>query len=121
MTAQKNFYVTHLDVETAYLYGELEEDIYINPPKMYGKNEYAKKTLKLKKAVYGLKQSGRNWNIKLDTVLRKDLERLKSDPCIYMSQNCKKTTIVAVYVDNLLIFSTDKEEIKGLKEKLQTI
>ncbi|KAL6446136.1 hypothetical protein ACFW04_001050 [Cataglyphis niger] len=65
-----NFYITHLDVETSYLYGKLEEDIYINPLKMYERNEYAEKTLKLKKAIYGLKQS-RNWNIKLDTVLRK--------------------------------------------------
>lgn len=120
LAVQKGLYISHLDVETAYLYSDLEEDIYIHPPKTPGNRKYSEKVLKLKKAVYGLKQSGRNWNIKLDTELKKEgLERLKSDPCIYINQKQKKTLIVAVYVDDLLIFSKDKEEIKSLEERLK--
>ncbi|CAL1678819.1 unnamed protein product [Lasius platythorax] len=120
LTVQKDFYIAHLDVETAYLYSELEEDIYISSPKLPGKNKYSGKILKLRKAVYGLKQSGRNWNIKLDAVLRKEgLKRLKSDSCIYMYQKRERTIIVAVYVDDLLIFSNNKNEIRCLKENLR--
>lgn len=55
LATQKDFYITHLDVETAYLYSDLKEDIYINinPSKMPGRKKYLGKALKLKKAVYG--------------------------------------------------------------------
>ncbi|KMQ87656.1 gag-pol polyprotein [Lasius niger] len=82
LAAQKGLQIMHLDVETAYLNGELMEDIYITPPEGLKINKDSNnKVLKLKKAVYGLKQSGKTWNIKIDTTLKSlGMERLKSDP-----------------------------------------
>lgn len=58
LAAQRNLNIMHLDVETTYLNRELDENIYIKSPEMFGKCD-DRKILKLKKAIYGLKQSGR--------------------------------------------------------------
>lgn len=97
LAAQRNLNITHLDIETAYLNGELDEDIYIKPPEMFGKRDDSK-VLKLKKAVYGLKQSGSAWNKKLDSKLKAlGLQRLESEPCVYVNLKNKRTIIVAVH------------------------
>lgn len=58
-----------MDVTTAYLNGELNEQIYVRPPKELAKDVNGKIWL-LKKAMYGLKQSGKSWNAKLDGILK---------------------------------------------------
>lgn len=76
------------------------EDIYITPPEGLKINKDSNnKVLKLKKAVYGLKQSGRTWNIKIDTTLNSlGMERLKSDPCVYVRTSQEKTLINNSYI-----------------------
>lgn len=86
--------ITHMDVTSAYLNGDLEEEIYVKPPdeiKAYDKSEGV---WKLKKALYGLKQSGRAWNKKLDTVLKQfGLQNSKAHPCIYHRESDGKKLI----------------------------
>lgn len=57
-----------MDVTTAYLQGELNEEIYVRPPKEIVKDGQENEIWKLRKAMYGLKQSGRAWNQKLESV-----------------------------------------------------
>lgn len=118
LVIQKGLNIMHLDVETEYLNGELMEDIYITPLEGLKINEDCNnKVLKLKKAVYGLKQSGRTWNIKLDTTLKNlGLERLKLDPCVYIQNSQEKLLIIAVYVDDILILYENEQT--QLKKKL---
>ena len=72
---------------------------------------------KLNKAIYGLKQSGRVWNKKLDQKLKSyGLVPTKTDSCIY--HNGKGTLIVAIYVDNFLIFYKDKSVCEQLRSYL---
>lgn len=115
--------ITHMDVTTAYLNSDLEEEIYVRPPKGIEGRTQPGKIWKLKKAMYGLKQSGRAWNRKLNSVLKMHrVTRSKADPCIYYCQKKGKTLIVALYVDDLLIFTNDKSEErpeKDTREKLR--
>ena len=65
-----------------------------------------KKVCRLRKALYGLKQSSRVWNKKLDAALRKlELVCTDYDPCVYTKVRGEKMLFVAVYVDDVLIFS----------------
>ncbi|KAL1422126.1 hypothetical protein MTO96_022429 [Rhipicephalus appendiculatus] len=64
----------------------------------------------LRKCLYGLRQSGREWNFTLDKLLKsKGMARSKADPCVYIS---KKKLIVGVYVDDLLIIAEDETNFK---------
>ena len=64
--------------------------------------------MKLNKSLYGLKLSGREWNKKLDEKLKQiGLKPLSSDPCVYTQNYGKITTIVAIYVDVLIVASND--------------
>lgn len=77
------------------------------------------KVLKLKKAIYRLKQSGRTWNIKLDTTLKSlGMERLKSDPCVYIRSVQKEILIIAIYVDDILVLYEDEQTGIDIKKKL---
>lgn len=104
-TAAKNGWaISHMDIVTAYLNSELKEEIYITPPKGILQTENEKKVWKLKRAMYGLKQSGRAWNDTIDKKLKEyGMRRLNADPCVYMKKEQDKILIVAVYVDDLLI------------------
>lgn len=72
-----------MDVTTAYLNSELKEDIYLMPPKGIPGDGNQRKVWKLRKAIYGLKQSGREWNGKPNAELEAyGVKRLKPDPCV---------------------------------------
>lgn len=119
LAAKENLEISHMDVTAAYLNSDLEEDIYVKPPEEYKSIQPEGKIWKLKKAVYGLKQSGRSWNKRLDEILKDyGLTKSKADPCVYQTSNARDRLIVAVYVDDLLILSNKQTEIKELKEHL---
>lgn len=100
----------HLDAITAFLQGELNENIYIKKPEGFCGDQ---KVLKLKKSIYGLKQSSRLWNIKLKNVLMKfGLNQSNIDPCIFYYTNNNQMMYIAVYVDDLLIFCNDDSVMK---------
>lgn len=104
-----------MDVETAFLQGEINENIYMTQPE--GFTDDTGRVCKLNKAIYGLKQTGRQWNIKLDMkLLEFGLERIKYDPCIYVHR--KMYLIIAIYVDDFLIFYRDANDLKKIREYL---
>lgn len=108
-----------MDVTTAYLHSSLEEEIYVKPPEEVFESRPVG-VWKPKKAMYGLKQSGRAWNNRLNTTLKQyGLEKSKADPCIYFKEEGDKKLIVTIYVDDLLIFTNDNKEERKLKETLQ--
>src|SRR3954470_11417321 len=89
-----------MDVVGAYLNGELEETIYMCQP--IGFTDGMAKVAWLNKSLYGLKQSGRVWNTKLnDMFQRLGFERLKADQCIYKQQNNNKFIVIVVHVDDM--------------------
>jgi hypothetical protein len=70
LAARYDWEIHQIDVDTAFLNGVLEEDIYLSQPEGFEDKEKPHLVIKLKKALYGLKQAGRVWNQRLDTTLR---------------------------------------------------
>lgn len=121
LAVKYNLIVHQMDVITAFLNGQLDEDIYMEKPEsfddIFGTSN--DKVLHLKKSLYGLKQSGRQWYRKLDEALQKlGLKPIQSDPCIYFKKEKKETTIIGIYVDDLIIAS-NASSMDNLKSMLK--
>ncbi|GBE80154.1 hypothetical protein SCP_0213570 [Sparassis crispa] len=112
--------IGQMDVKGAYLNGTLKEEVYMRQPKGYSDGTYH--VCKLKKTLYGLKQSGREWNIVLNRkLLDAGFKRLFSDPCAYIWIKGDKIEIVTVWVDDLLIFTNDCALMDQLKRELRNM
>lgn len=98
-----------MDAVTAFLQGDLDEEIYMEQPPCFVDDGKKSKVCHLNKALYGLNQSSRVWNSKLDAALKKfGLQSTVYDPCVYYRISEGKVIFVAVYVDVVLIFSNCK-------------
>jgi hypothetical protein len=108
----------HIDVDCAYLYGKLEEDIYMRQPPGFFVTENPDCVLKLNKAIYGLKQAGRNWNLELDkTLIDLGFVRSKFSNCLYMFRN---VAFILVYVDDMAIFGKTEAIINQIKNSISS-
>ncbi|BBH08880.1 transposable element gene, partial [Prunus dulcis] len=105
-----------MDVITAYLYGELDTDIYMKVPEGFRLPEAARNkprgmfSVKLRRSLYGLKQSGRMWYNRLSKYLLK--EGYTNDPicpCVFIKKSESGFAIVAVYVDDMNLIGTSEE------------
>lgn len=111
--------IEQMDAVTAFLQGDLSEEIYLEQPDEF--NDGSSKVCFLQKAIYGLKQASREWNKKLDGMLQKfGLKRSSVDPCVYHEIDGKIMLFVAVYVDDLLIFTNDDHVKCNLKKFLKS-
>ncbi|GKV10025.1 hypothetical protein SLEP1_g21450 [Rubroshorea leprosula] len=106
-----------LDVKTAFLHGDLEEEIYMKQPE--GFEVQGKKNLvcKLKKSLYGLKQAPRQWYCKFDSFMGEHkFTRTESDHCVYVKRYPDGDfLILLLYVDDMLIVGHDTKKIAALK------
>lgn len=117
---QNNLKMMQLDVKTAFLYGELEETIFMKPPE--GLEHDENMVCKLNKSLYGLKQAPRCWNSKFDSILKRfGFVNSPADQCVYVGTVNKSICYLCLYVDDGLLFSTDKLALKEITEELQTI
>jgi len=120
MVAHQNLELEQLDVKTAFLHGELDEEIYMTQPEGFqcpGKEDYV---CKLKKSLYGLKQSPRQWYKKFDNyMIELGYNRSPYDCCVYHDK-CKDGSIIylVLYVDDMLIAAKLKSDIQRLKDLL---
>ncbi|KAK2580008.1 hypothetical protein KPH14_010773 [Odynerus spinipes] len=136
--------IHQLDVATAYLNSSLDVPIYMELPvqfqdalvriqksktveasvrskakEMSTLLESKNKVCRLKKAIYGLKQAGRQWNITIDGSLKSlGLESSSADPCVYYKGNIKNLLLVIIYVDDTLVISRSLDEIMSVKASL---
>ena len=116
LAATKNLLLHQMDVTTAFLNGTLEEEVYMKQPEGFVKKGKENLVCKLKKSIYGLKQSPRCWNNALDGYLKSiNLEQSNADPCIYTGP---EGVIVAVYVDDILIATETEEMMIKMKRSL---
>jgi len=106
-----------MDVVTAFLNGDLDEDIYMQIPEGLRTPDNEGKVCKLNKALYGLKQAPRQWYAKIHNYLTKDLKFTSSinDPCLYTRKSANEILIIALYVDDLLLIGNSKFKINKLK------
>lgn len=117
--AHRGLQVDHLDVETAFLNGDLEEEIYMEQPEGFSTDPKNKVCL-LKKALYGLKQAPRQWNIKVCDAMRKlSLTQTATEHCLYFRREANDLLLVAVFVDDFYIVSTNDTLKRNFKKELQ--
>lgn len=110
LAANKNFFIKKFDIKTAFLYGELSEQIYMEVPEGYDEKN---KVCLLKKSLYGLKQASLNWNQRFTKfLLSKGLVAIKTEHCIFKNKN--GTMFLAIYVDDGIIFSKNEQEMQNL-------
>ncbi|CAK9833808.1 Retrovirus-related Pol polyprotein from transposon TNT 1-94 [Anthophora retusa] len=78
-------HVHHMDVVSAYVQGDLNDEIYMEQPELFEKRGEEEKVCKLIKPLYGLKQSDREWYKKIDSyVTEQGARRTEADPCVYV-------------------------------------
>lgn len=115
LAVQRNLIIHQMDAVTAFLQGDLEEEIYMEQPEDY--QDGTNRVCKLNRSIYGLKQAGRQWNLKLDVALRKfGLQKSKMDPCIYYTGDL--CILIAIYVDDFLLFCKSESKLAEIKEYL---
>jgi hypothetical protein len=116
VSAKRNYIVKQFDIKSAFLNGELKEEIYLKQPPGFKTND---QVYKLKKSLYGLKQAARVWNQTIHQVLIEDgYKQSKRDMCLYYKHQGSKSSYLIIHVDDILIAGTDKEIIKQTEEAL---
>ncbi|RWS04107.1 integrase core domain protein-like protein, partial [Leptotrombidium deliense] len=111
--------LAQFDVKTAFLNGDLDEDIFMEQP--YGFTDNTDRVCKLKKSLYGLKQAPRQWNKKFISFIKKfDLEQTLADPCVFRMRSENEELFVAIYVDDGIACSTNKQLLSEMLDFLKT-
>jgi hypothetical protein len=105
-----------MDVKTAFLYGDIDVEVYVEQPDGFNESGTSDKVCKLRKALYGLKQSPRVWYFTLTTYLKSlGFQPLTSDNYIFLDSN---GNYIAIFVDDLLIIGPSLADINDIKTKL---
>ena len=115
-----NLFIHQMDVKTAFLNGDLDEEIYMRQPEGCIVPGTEHKVCKLVKSLYGLKQAPKQWHEKFDqTLISNGYVINDSDKCIYFkSIDANVYVIICLYVDDMLILSPCKETINETKRML---
>jgi len=121
-SVNEEMHVHQMDVISAYVQGELNEDIYMEQPEMFIEHGHEEKVCKLLKPLYGLKQSGREWYKKLDSYITEiGGKRTAADPCVYVFGKNNERVIVIVYVDDLILASKELSRLEYIKSKMKSM
>ncbi|GJR29864.1 retrovirus-related pol polyprotein from transposon TNT 1-94 [Tanacetum coccineum] len=104
----KSFTVYQMDVKTAFLYGPLKEEVYVNQPDGFVDPYHPDKVYRLKKALYGLKQAPRAWYDELSNFLvSKGFVKGSIDPTLFITKHGEDILLVQIYVDDIIFGSTN--------------
>jgi len=120
LVATLDLELEQMDVKTAFLHGDLEEEIYMEQPEGFiekGKESYV---CKLKKSLYGLKQAPRQWYKKFESVMvQQGYKKTTSDHCVFVQKFSDNDFIILLlYVDDMLIVGLNSLRIQNLKGEL---
>lgn len=121
IAVNNNLVLHQMDVKTAFLNGNIEEDIYMKQPEGYSTGSDL--VCKLQRSLYGLKQSARSWNQRINEVLLElGFQRCNGDNCIYtQGHETDSWTIIALYVDDLIIAARSPSHLTKIKRQLESI
>lgn len=109
--------VYQMDVRSAFLYGDIKEDVYMKLPSGAGSKS---DTVKLNRSLYGLKKSPKCWNEKFDSVMKSEgFERSVNDYCLYMKFINSEKLYLLLNVDDLLFCGTNEMQIEETKKTLK--
>ncbi|GKC07068.1 putative RNA-directed DNA polymerase [Tanacetum coccineum] len=114
------FSVYQMDVKSAFLYGNITEEVYVNQPPGFVDPHHPNKVYKVIKALYGLHQAPRAWYERLSTFLLKHgYRRGAIDKTLFIKRDRKDIMLVQVYVDDIIFGSTKTSMVKEFEELMQ--
>jgi len=117
VAATEHMYLAQFDVKTAFLYGTLEEEIYMKQPE--GCNDGTDRVCKLQRSLYGLKQSPQCWNKRfLDYLLKLGFITTDAHPCLYVQKCHGHKIIIVLYVDDGIVTATHPNDCQKLLDSL---
>ncbi|GJU92015.1 putative ribonuclease H-like domain-containing protein [Tanacetum coccineum] len=106
--ATKNMIIYQMDVKTAFLNGDLQEEVFVSQPEGFEDQENPTHVYRLKKALYGLKQAPRAWYDTLSKFLMaNNFFKGAVDPTLFTRKSGKHILLVQIYVDDIIFASTD--------------
>ncbi|KAL9266755.1 Copia protein-like protein, partial [Drosera capensis] len=121
LAANRSWEVHHMDVKSAFLNGELEEEVYVTQPEGFEVQGQKHLVYRLSKALYGLRQAPRAWNTRLDKSLKElRFTRCSQEQAVYTRGEGDAALIVGVYVDDLIVTGGNTAEVKNFKKQMMT-
>jgi hypothetical protein len=119
IAAHHDWEVHHLDVKSAFLNGDLTEEVYVSQPPGFVINSMEGKVMRLKKALYGLRQVPQAWNAKLHGTLRAlGFVRCPSEHAVYARGDASSGLLLGVYVDDLIVTGGSNLAITKFKQEM---
>ena len=117
ISVQNNYILSQMDFKTAYLNADIDREIFVQQPEGFDTGDG--RVLKLKKSLYGLKQSGRNWNNLLQSFLvNQGFTQSLNDYCVFIKNYQGSYLLIIVWVDDLLIAASDIQILSEMKKSL---
>ena len=119
LAATHNWDLHQLDIKNAFLHGDLQEEVYMEQPPGFVAQGEIGKVCRLRKLLYGLKQSLRAWFGKFSQAVEKfGLQKSKSDYSVFYRNSSSGIILSVVYVDDIVITGSDSTGISSLKSFL---
>nr|GEU78974.1 putative ribonuclease H-like domain-containing protein [Tanacetum cinerariifolium] len=119
IAANKGWPLHQFDVTNAFMHGELKEEVYIDPPPGFLESSNPREVCRLKKSLYGLKQSPRAWFGRFTLAMRKyGFKQSNSNHTLFLKRKGKLVTCLIIYVDDMIITGNDEEEMTRLRTNL---
>jgi hypothetical protein len=116
-----DYEIWQMDVKTAFLNGNIEEELYMVQPKGFVDPKDADKVCKLQRSIYGLKQASRSWNLRFDEVIKGfGFVKTYGETCIYKKVSGSSVAFLILYVDDILLIGNDTELLKSVKDYLNS-
>jgi len=111
LAAVEDLELRSVDITSAFTNGDLDEEIYMKQPEGFHMGS-TNQVCRLRKSLYGLKQSARQWNKKLHSVLTElGFSRIESDRSVYIYSNGEVRIIVPIYIDDITLASKSSTAI----------
>jgi len=119
IAAYHDYEIWQMDVKTAFLNGNLLEDVYMTQPEGFDIPEEAQKICKLQRSIYGLKQASRSWNLRFDeTVKQYGFIKNEDEPCVYKKVSGSMIVFLVLYVDDILLIGNNVPTLQQVKSWL---
>ena len=114
--AHYDYEIWQMNVKTAFLNGNLEEEIYMMQLEGVIVKKQEHMVCKLKRSIYGLKQASRSWNIRFDQAIKSfGFEQNLDESCVYKRHRDKVVMFLVLYVDDILLIGNDVGVMSSVK------
>ena len=121
LAVQYNLSVHQIDVKSVYLRAPIDCELFVEQPKGFSTTDKYGKHLvyKLKKSLYGLRQSGRYWNSLLHSYLVSEgFKQSQADYCVYTKITDDSLTVIVIWVEDLIIALSSMDTLMNVKRNL---